>query len=326
VQNTTQILHGCSKETTKRLRFTEKVKCARISSATILPRKIIVVKNYDCGQYYEEQLARDAFQAIPMPDNVAKALARFKGQLSILSHNGPEAEMFLEKTYFIAYELKLAMRYAQVQYPQFFDNGKTATAPFMEAPYVGLYHAKSTFAEHFLQSEKLNETQREHVACLMDYVHRSKALEFEEAEESFNQGRVMRHHFSKLFAPDDVVVRETDDGPICYTISGSPNNSDMAVQFKGWNWEFDGTFYKKESDWIVDWPPSENVIDIATLMLYPLKFADDQLGKRIRERGQKFWSCRKQRLVECESSTTSFEFRAVSCTSYGDKPALNLTY
>ena len=42
-----------------------------------------VVKTYDCGQYRDLQPVRDAFQTLPLPDGIAKALSHFKAQLTL---------------------------------------------------------------------------------------------------------------------------------------------------------------------------------------------------------------------------------------------------
>ncbi|KAF2249135.1 P-loop containing nucleoside triphosphate hydrolase protein [Trematosphaeria pertusa] len=268
-----------------------------------------VVKSYDCGQYHDLQLARDAFRTLPMPDGIAKALGRFKSQLTFLDDDGPEADVVSEKIYFIAKELKDAMKDCRARYPQYFI--ETELPDSQDAPYLGMYHARTLMANEILQPTSwLPDMQRAHTACLMNFIQTSRAQEYAEADHQFAAGVVTKRHFAKLFAPDDIIVRTTDEGPLGYMVSGFPQNSDLRVGLSCWNWEFDGRFFRKRSNWTVEWPSSEHTIHMSSLSIYPLKFDQGGVKERLYSRGQQFWKCRKQRLVECDSLTLSFEFRA----------------
>ncbi|KAF2738894.1 hypothetical protein EJ04DRAFT_421276, partial [Polyplosphaeria fusca] len=272
----------------------------------------IVLKMYDCGHYHDKQLGRDDFQNVVMPEGVAKTLVSFKAHLMFLPVDGPEAESTFERILIVSRELQGTMRAVQARYPQYFPD--TQTPDRMDTPYLGLYHARKLIKDHVLwPGSGFNEVERAHTAGLLGYVQTSRAEEYREAESQFAEGMVSKRHFSKLFAPNDVVVRSTPEGPMGYVISEFPQIHDVAIRFNCWSWEFNGKFYKKSNPFTVHWPSdgSEDTITIASLSLYPLHFDKEGLKARLHDRGQQLWACRKQRLVECDSPTKSAEFRAV---------------
>jgi hypothetical protein len=270
---------------------------------------LIVTKSYDCGHYHDVQVGRGAFQTIEMPDVVADMLASYKAQLSLLAEDGPQASFKTETITYSSHDLRVAMTEVHKKYPQYFPEG--ALTMTLDAPYLVLYYARSTMESDILRASWLDESHREQVAQLMSYVLYSRSKEYEEAESQFTKGQVSRPHFFKLFAPDDILVEMTEDGPIALKIKRLPKTG-RHVELVAWNWGFDGRFYKQEESRTVTWPSSDDTISMETLALYPLRFSNNDLRQRLYSRGETFWSCRNRRLVEWEYTATGFESRVVS--------------
>jgi hypothetical protein len=271
----------------------------------------IVVRSYNCGEYHAKQMVREDFSTVSLPDGAAKALAHLKAQLSFLKNDGPQAIIVAEQLYVIGHELKMAMNYVHTQYPQHFPNLEQ-TPEALKSPYLAVYHARSLLSDLLQPSDKLNDEQRAYASCMFTYIQTSQAAVYKEADSQFSSGNVSKHHFSKLFSPNDIVVQETDHGPMGYSLHERPLNQDRCVILSCWNWDFDGTFFKKTSTWTVEWPSEELEVPITSLSLYPLRFDATGLREKLYDRGEKFWTCRKQRLVECDTVTLDHELGAVS--------------
>ena len=122
-----------------------------------------------------------------------------------------------------------------------------------------------------------------------------------------------RYTFSKLFAPNDVVVKMEDEHPRAY-IAQSVSFSGTTAVLDCWTWNFDGSFQKVQKPINVTWPTTgADEVSILSLSAWPLRYDDSDLRERLLKRGQQFWSCRNQRLVNYRSPTPSiFELQVVS--------------
>jgi hypothetical protein len=293
----------------------------------------VVVKEYDCGHYYEQQIPRNAFRTVDMPRNIAKKLTAFKSQLSFLEDDGPEAIPTAERIYPIAQELKKTIAGLERLYPHSISLnghgiarteqsngliqphlgqfGAEQSSP-LTAPYLGIYHMRSLLKDQALQRPHVERDQKGYAEDLVDYVLEAFAHEYKEADHQFSLGIVTKRHFRKLFALEDVIVQMTDQGPIGLVVSKIALSENHTLRMECWSLEFDGQFYKKKVGVDVSWQSKEEQVSIDSLQFFPLRFADEALRTRILTRGEQFWQCRDRRLIECDSLTTNFEFQTVS--------------
>jgi hypothetical protein len=294
-----------------------------------------VVKEYDCGHYYEDQIPRDSFRTIEMPRNIAKKLTALRSQLSFLEYDGPEAMPTAERIYPIAQELKETIEGLERLDPhslglnghdlspigQNIDMIRPQLGEFeadqeslLTAPYLGIYHMRSLLKDKVLQRPNAERDQRNYAESLVDYVLGAFAHEYKEADDQFARGIVTKRHLPKLFALGDIIVQMTDQGPIGLAVSKIVLSQEHAVRLNCWGLEFDGQFYKKKVIVDVSWRSKEEQISIDSLEFFPLRFADEAFKIRMLTRGEQFWQCRDRRLIECDSLTTNFEFQTVSKT------------
>lgn len=273
----------------------------------------IVVKDYDCGSYYEEKIASNAFQTVDMPKNIAKALAKFKGQLTFLKEDGPEAVHTTERVYPISQELKTGIARLEKLYPQYESNDEDELQSLM-SPYLGIYHLRKNLHEGLLDTfHDLSENQIVHVKLLVDYILTSHAQEYHEADHEFVNFLVTKSHFSKLYALQEIIVQQTNEGPIGLVISKILRNTAQRIDLECWGWEFDGQFHKQNRPVTISWPSEDDEVSLTDLGVFPLRTANKDLRELLEMRGQQFWKCRKRRLMEYDSLSTTFEFQTVSC-------------
>ena len=81
-------------------------------------------------------------------------------------------------------------------------------------------------------------------------------------------------------------------------------NNNMA-SVDGIYWAFDGNFVRRSSRLTIDRLPSmKKPFNIRELAVYPISFADPDLKKALRKRGEMFWQCRQRNYV-CYSGDTN---------------------
>jgi hypothetical protein len=66
-----------------------------------------------------------------------------------------------------------------------------------------------------------------------------------------------------------------------------------------WSWEFAGSFEKKKRLVDIELPTCEQdqLVEINSLAVRPVRFAGDEVKNRLEKRGKTFWSCRRKQLV-----------------------------
>lgn len=66
-----------------------------------------------------------------------------------------------------------------------------------------------------------------------------------------------------------------------------------------WSWEFAGSFEKKTGPVDIELPTYEQdeLVQINSLDVRPVRFAGDEVKNRLEKRGKTFWSCRRKQLV-----------------------------
>jgi hypothetical protein len=77
----------------------------------------------------------------------------------------------------------------------------------------------------------------------------------------------------------------------------------MTMKFKTSRWDFDGNFEEVEYVQNLTMNFGENdLINVTSISLYPLDYVGDTRISSLRNRGQKFWQCRRHRYVQYEGS------------------------
>jgi len=74
---------------------------------------------------------------------------------------------------------------------------------------------------------------------------------------------------------------------------------------------FDGPFYQENFRKRVSWPSNSDIIDISSLVAYPLRLSTSDARVQLLRRGMTFWSCRNRRFVSCTAPKRTFEIQVV---------------
>jgi hypothetical protein len=188
-------------------------------------------------------------------------------------------------------------------------------------PYFPFYINNKTFLE-LANSSELEPERSAELELLCGWFEVNLRSDWDEAAELFSRGRVTLKHCHKLFVPSELVVTprqmHNDQGLIeVIQVCDYPWKDQTDKIVDAISWTFNGAF-QKVARWInptSNHPrlPWEGEIDITSLPYYPLRFAHPNLKKKLTSRGQRFWSCRKNRLVAAIQETVEgAEFDPVS--------------
>lgn len=185
-----------------------------------------------------------------------------------------------------------------------------------EHPYLPFYHKMNEFIT-LLNSTQLDEYTRSCVKFFLQWVEDKERSNWNEADELFSRRKVNIEHYNKLFRPDEILISREPDGQLqAMKIEPYPWRyaDDLPESFY---WVFNGSFGKrnhKMSSLLLDYiftekgsqkdkkaytEKKETYIerDITSLEIFPLRFAEEGVYQKLLARGEKFWNCRKKKLV-----------------------------
>ncbi|KAF4634163.1 hypothetical protein G7Y89_g3947 [Cudoniella acicularis] len=179
-------------------------------------------------------------------------------------------------------------------------------------PYLFFYRERDFFESRSrLRAQESNE-----MVAFLNYIQKSTREEYEKVDALFSKGLVTAQYIPYLFHPMATVITTTHEGIRAYNQIGDiqPQPASETDYTKiTWRipvetWIYNGNFQKNNSSLSVSFKahPSANsssqatrreVMKIQDLGVYPLRFAQGGTEKALRERGKKFWSCRKQNYI-----------------------------
>ncbi|KAJ4174860.1 hypothetical protein NW754_005281 [Fusarium falciforme] len=159
----------------------------------------------------------------------------------------------------------------------------------------------------------MDDSKRESLRLLCRWIEDNYRKEWDEADALFAQGKVNDKHFDTLFRPGELLVRDTADED--RLLSGAivplfPTNVDPSDEVNFFHWKFNGSLLRASIPprmpgdspqilWGSAKPPRlhNKLMDITSLEWYPLRFASENIKAKLVARGQRFWTCRRQKLV-----------------------------
>lgn len=206
--------------------------------------------------------------------------------------------------------LKKAMTDISKAHPGSFEGWNVKKLPrYSYEPHYLYYVHHKTFLE-LADSSNLSEFDARSIKLVCNWVAEKSKEGWDEADEMFKRGKVATQHYSKLFRPGELVVRQQSDRPgitWVYKIDNYPwpsGDSDEAATCH--RWSFNGRFYKIQANLHFSHMFSQSQsaisaddgeVDITSINIFPLRFAKPELYNSLLARGSRFWSCRKKKIV-----------------------------
>ncbi|KAI8667212.1 AAA domain-containing protein [Fusarium sp. Ph1] len=173
-------------------------------------------------------------------------------------------------------------------------------------PYFLFYLYGKTLIEA-LEEVEMDDLMRKSLLSLCQWMESNYREEWDEADALFAQGKVNQGCLNILFQPGELVVHHGFDKNRSASGAIVPwfpsNTSEPGRQSRFCSWEFNGHLTRLWRSSVVPpqprWVRSQynRVVDITSLMSYPLRFAPGDLKAKLIARGQRFWAFRRQKLV-----------------------------
>ncbi|KAH6615868.1 hypothetical protein B0J18DRAFT_451867 [Chaetomium sp. MPI-SDFR-AT-0129] len=155
------------------------------------------------------------------------------------------------------------------------------------------YHHKNILNDAVNQAEGQLRSQ---IDALRMYVNTQYGEMFEEVDRLASQGRVKSHDIDLLFCPNEVIVTKENEIPTAFVLKSWPTRGNT-IDLECWNWAYDGHCVRRNSSQLTINKPTDAMVNIRDLNVYPLRFATEDEVNFLESRGRKFWSLRFQSFV-----------------------------
>jgi uncharacterized protein DUF7025/ATPase family protein associated with various cellular activities (AAA) len=258
-----------------------------------------VHKNYDCIEYCNKYTDRFDLLLLKQVDSIP--LSEEKVYFFSLREDGCLAKPRSEEIEIKSQVLRESMESLMSQFPKHFHDWGDMN---LKEPCSEFYHGQSILEDYVTTPSNLGPLPdiRQCFKFLFDYVKQRYGSEWDDANTMFDKGLVASAHFSKLFGPDQIVVKITNGEPMGYLCQNcvDRDGNGRSLELECWSWAFDSRFYRLSTTLNVTWPGTSGTMPIVDLQVYPLKYDVHNIEQRLRTRGQKFWNCRHGRFVAYE--------------------------
>lgn len=196
---------------------------------------------------------------------------------------------------------------------RFFGDDKIFEGNVLQAPYVFFFHFRDEIVDNFrkVSADRVTETND-----LVEYFGVSIKAESKKAKATFAEGKVSMDLLPFFFKPgglvctrdDGVWMVHTQDSLLFDSQYSSDNTWAAGPAFNTTRVVFDGKFSVVSDDnfmRIVDIPPTAKLVEINTLLVWPIEHVQGKVVKKLIARGKIFYDCRGYRYVTCSSSPRS---------------------
>ncbi len=208
-----------------------------------------------------------------------------------------------------------AFRKAQPSFNQDFPNWEPAILP---SPFLFWYRYRDSGIV-----DTLSSSDRSLMRLLTGWIEDNYGDIYSKVKEQFSRGVVSSSTMPFFVLPQDVLVsRQSTAATQCYTasswarktVSGNTLNRFQSFedkeevfdvwQVKVWSYGYDGGFYRNDSELSIRLKLDEKnpEIEIATLEVFPLRFASAELQSLVERQGRVVWKCRYRSLVSYEEN------------------------
>ena len=180
----------------------------------------------------------------------------------------------------------------------------------MLAPYLFVYHHRTQLQD--LASQADGESAP-HVSCLLSYIQSHHGSEYDDAESKLGQHVVTAEHLTKLWIPNHVVVSRKGNHDVAYVLADWPkygvdeHTKREVLTLKCWSWEYDGTMLNRKFEDLTISLAGHDEMPFSKLVAFPLDSGSEDLSRRLRDRGHKFWKLRYQHLVKYDGLDFNME-------------------
>ena len=134
---------------------------------------------------------------------------------------------------------------------------------------------------------------KKYIDALFEYVENRFGMEFAEADGLFARGMVNQACILNLFLPNELVISGTHGRPAAFCLQEWPElTRDGWVTLSCWSFQSDGSSFTRKKSVLSIPPIDTKTMDIQNLVVYPFKFATQEIQQSIGDYGRKHWELR----------------------------------
>ncbi|KAH7035821.1 P-loop containing nucleoside triphosphate hydrolase protein [Microdochium trichocladiopsis] len=212
------------------------------------------------------------------------------------------------------YHVQLVFRDTVSAMTTFLDSLPTFRADFPGFDESDLMHGPFTWWFHCRKSYDLTligPYQARLVSQLINTIEEIYGELYDRVIDQFAEGKVSQWSLEYLVRPGTVLLRRV--GPLTLgclaigcTLSVQEKDNTASLSVDTRSIVFDGLFRRNFERHVID-IPNDGEVDIKSLKLFPLDFAEPGTRERLSRRGRTYWKCRQQRFVSCQEQSDSQE-------------------
>lgn len=178
----------------------------------------------------------------------------------------------------------------------------------LSGPFMWWFHCRGSYS-----LANLEPKQARLVVQPIDSIEILYGDLYDKVTHGLASGKVSDWSLEYLVRPRAVLVCQTDDALLgCLAmktiLSVNEQEDRVSLSVRTRSIIFDGKFRTKFQEHTIDIPKDEEV-DITSLDIFPLEYAESGMQGRLALRGSNFWKCRKQRFVACHEHSTVSRIR-----------------
>ncbi|KAI1412297.1 hypothetical protein F5Y13DRAFT_163269 [Hypoxylon sp. FL1857] len=228
----------------------------------------------------------------------------------------PEPEPSRQDVLLVSDEMTKAVRAFFAEYPTFYTEfPEVDEMERMYSPYIWWYHCRKVN-----KTNRLKPRDAELVSTLTNWIEANYAPHYDKIDDQFRRCRVSNTSIEYLIRPGDVLVSKSDGTFSGYLTTTRPRNNRKTEETSTpanekhkviyqWSWDIKSRSlaYAGDFHWVVDEArisfdaeTEDEEVDIRSLNVVPLRYASDDVRRRLKLRGKTFWKCRDKQLVSYE--------------------------
>ena len=204
----------------------------------------------------------------------------------------------------------------------------------ISAPFIWWYHYRKS---HGIRN--LPPRQAELMTALTEWIERNYGHLYDKFDAQFRSGRVSAESLEYLIRPGHVLVKkEGKTLPLGFVATSRPELMETRVREpqehdkKKYNWSFavrvrsyqyNGGFFRSNDTVDLNFRADvkDGEVDIRSIDVVPLQYADLEVKELLARRGKTFWKCRNKRLVSYEGSPNSTDQKHAVCVHLQQIPS-----
>jgi len=204
----------------------------------------------------------------------------------------------------------------------------------ISAPFIWWYHYRKS---HGIRN--LPPRQAELMTALTEWIERNYGHLYDKFDAQFRSGRVSAESLEYLIRPGHVLVKkEGKTLPLGFVATSRPELMETRVREpqehdkKKYNWSFavrvrsyqyNGGFFRSNDTVDLNFGADvkDGEVDIRSIDVVPLQYADLEVKELLARRGKTFWKCRNKRLVSYEGSPNSTDQKHAVCVHLQQIPS-----